>query len=262
MQSTMIEQFGILSQFVPMVGGMPERPMALESKSAAPVFHVVILEGSDSLARLLATGLKADSLDVEVAPGLADAYSLLGRRATNLLILDLDLPDCKGLSVLGDLRTRYPDVAILVLSGRNGVDGLVSALDHGADDYLQKPFSLLELMARVRALRRRSSGSVPKPASRAGKLLLDREQCRVERDGRMIDLTPREFALLEYLVQNAGKTLSRAQLSQAVWNMSVETNTNIVDVYIKYLRDKLDGEYDDKLIRTVRGMGYIFQPQV
>ena len=115
-------------------------------------------------------------------------------------------------------------------------------------------------MARVRALRRRSNVSV-QTGPKASKLVLFPDQCRVERDGRNIDLTPREFALLDTLMQNAGKTLSRAMLTQQVWNMSAEANTNIVDVYIKYLRDKIDGEHDEKLIRTVRGMGYLLQMQ-
>jgi two-component system copper resistance phosphate regulon response regulator CusR len=150
-------------------------------------------------------------------------------------------------------------VRLLALGGQAGISGLVNALDRGADDFLYKPFSLLELMARVRALRRRSAAQERSPRRRSNGLVLFADQCRVERDGRSIDLTPREFALLEVLVENAGKTLSRAMLTQRVWNMSAETNTNIVDVYIKYLRDKIDGDHDEKLIRTIRGLGYVLQ---
>ena len=157
------------------------------------------------------------------------------------------------------LRTKRPNLRVLVLSGRAGVDGLVTALDHGADDYLMKPFSLIELMARVRALRRRSDVVETMPVTKPSKVVLNRDQYRVQRDGRNIDLTPREFDLLEYMMEHAGKTLTRAMLTQEVWNMPADANTNIVDVYVKYLRDKLDGEHDEKLIRTVRGIGYLFQ---
>ncbi len=253
MQALVSEQFGMLAQFLPIMSG--PAAYAVETTS----YRVVIMEGSRSLARLLATGLKAESLAVEVAQDLESVHEELSSRSANLLILDLDLPDLDGPATLDNLRQLYPDVAILVLSARSGVDGLVSALDHGADDYLQKPFSLLELMARVRVFRRRAEVPASKPAARSTKLVLDREQSCVERDGRRIELTPREFALLEYLVQNPGKTLSRAMLTQEVWNMPMEANTNIVDVYIKYLRDKVDGQYEQKLIRTVRGLGYVFQ---
>ncbi len=261
MQAVTSEPVGLLAQFLPSMADQhlnlpPETRLLPETE-----FHVAIMEASDSLARLIATGLKAESLAVDLASRLEDLHSMLRKRISNLLILDLDFPELDGLAMLGDFRSRYPGLAILALSGRRDVDGLVSALHHGADDYLPKPFSLIELLARVRALRRRTFARVDKPVVRACSLVLDRDQCQVERDGRIIALTPREYALFEFLVENSGKILSRVQLTQAVWNTSSETNTNIVDVYIKYLRDKLDGEHDHKLIRTVRGMGYIFQPQ-
>lgn len=253
----MSEQIGLLTQFLPRLTEVP--PSAVLRLSTASVFHVVILDASNSFARLLATGLKAEAFVVDVAPCVEDFHSMLRRQVVDLAILDLDFPDLDGLSMLDDLRSRYPGVVILVLSGRRGTDGLISALECGADDYLQKPFSLIELLARVRALRRRSFARLGDSVPRSCKLILDRDQCHVERDGRIIALTPREYALLEFLVENPGKILSRVQLTQAVWNTTSETNTNIVDVYIKYLRDKLDGQHDHKLIRTVRGMGYIFQ---
>ena len=261
MQAMMTEQFGTLAQFLPMMSEGLNRISEAAEESTSGTYRVLIMEGSTSLARLLATGLKAESASVDVTQDLDSAMKMISKRSYNLLILDMDLPEVHGPSLLDDLRARRPEVRILVLSGRSGVDGLVSALDHGADDYLQKPFSLIEMMARARALRRRSDLIAPVAQPKSAKLVLRRDQCRVERDGRAIDLTPREFALLEYMVQHSGQTLSRSLLTQEVWNMPAETNTNIVDVYIKYLRDKLDGEFDDKLIRTVRGMGYLFQAQ-
>ena len=261
MQVAMNEQFGVLAQFLPTWQGdsFPSAEAIVETPTSA--YRVLIMEGSDALARLLATGLSAESLAVDVVPDPASVARRLEKGSYQLMILDLDQPDMDGLAMLRTLRAEQPDMHILVLSGRTGVEGLVAAFDHGADEYLMKPFSLLEMMARVRALRRRSASAAPAVMPATGKLVLHREQCRAEREGRLIDLTPREFALLDFMMQHAGKTLSRAMLTQQVWNMEVEGNTNIVDVYVKYLRDKLDGGYSDKLIRTVRGMGYMLQVQ-
>ena len=261
MQVAINEQFGMLAQFLPTWQG--ENVLSAKTPVEMPTgaYRVLIMEGSDALARLLATGLSAESLAVEVVADLASVARRLEKRSYQLMILDLDQPDMDGLATLRTLRTEQPEMHILVLSGRTGVEGLVAAFDHGADEYLMKPFSLLEMMARVRALRRRSASAIPAVTPTTSKLVLQREQCRAERDGRVIDLTPREFALLDFMMQHAGKTLSRAMLTQQVWNMEVEGNTNIVDVYVKYLRDKLDGGYSEKLIRTVRGMGYMLQMQ-
>ncbi len=254
------EQFGMLSQFLPLPHGELSFLSKLPEQTQGGLYRVLIMERSVSLAKLLATGLSAESVPVDVTYELDAAMALLESRSYELVVLDLDTPDADGAAWLERLRANHPLLSVLALSSRSGVEDLVTALDHGADDYLFKPFSLLELMARVRALRRRAKQPVAVKAS-ASKLQLFPDQCRVERDGRNIDLTPREFALLEYLVQNAGKTLSRALLTQEVWNMPADTNTNIVDVYIKYLRDKIDGDQDEKLIRTVRGMGYLIQLQ-
>ena len=196
---------------------------------------------------------------MDVTHDMAEAMSQLESKPYHLLILDLDLADMDGAAVLQSMRSRRPDLRVLSLSVRGAVDDRVMALDQGADDYLLKPFSLLELMARVRVLRRRAGSTGQMMTPKTSKVTLCVDQCRVVRDGRSIDLTPREFALLEYMMQNPGKTLTRSMLSQEVWNMPAEANTNIVDVYIKYLRDKLDEGHDEKLIRTVRGMGYLFQ---
>ena len=261
MQVALNEQFGMLAQFLPTWQGRSASSAETPAESPAGTYRVLIMERSDALARLLATGLSAEALAVEVVPDRASVARQLEKRTYHLIILDLDQPDMDGLATLRSLRAEQPEMHILVLSARTGVEGLVAAFDHGADEYLMKPFSLLEMMARVRALRRRSASPIQPETPSAGKLVLHREQCRAERDGRMIDLTPREFSLLDFMMQHAGKTLSRAMLTQQVWNMEVEGNTNIVDVYVKYLRDKLDGGHSEKLIRTVRGLGYMLQTQ-
>ena len=251
------EQSGYLSRFLPNAGRFE-----LEAEPQAAVHHgkrrLLVMEESVPLAKLLATGLAAERLSVDVTHDFQSALDLLAVNPYDMVILGTQTMENEARTQLLTVRSMQPSVQMLVLGGQSGVADLVSALDHGADDFLTKPFSLVELMARVRALLRRIS-EVKTPPRQREKLVLHADQCRVERDGRSIDLTPREFALLEVLVKNAGKTLSRAVLTQEVWNMAAEANTNIVDVYIKYLRDKIDGEHSEKLIRTVRGMGYVMQ---
>jgi DNA-binding response OmpR family regulator len=173
----------------------------------------------------------------------------------DLLILDLNLPEIDGIGVLKQLKPSQPRMRTLVLTARNRVEDKVLALQTGADDYLVKPFSPMELLARVRALLRRDSESVPN-TSQVGDLILYREERRVERNGRRIELTPREFALLECLMRNPGKPVSRATLYEEVWNAPFDPSTNIVDVYMKYVRDKVDLPGERKLTQTIRGFGY------
>jgi DNA-binding response OmpR family regulator len=169
--------------------------------------------------------------------------------------LDLVLPKVDGLDVLKHIRGRKPSPPVLILSGRARVEDRVKGLDLGADDYLTKPFSFSELAARVRALLRRNPKSFD-IILRVGDLELDRAERVVSRAGRRIDLTPREFALLEYLMRNAGRSVTRAMIIEHVWNFSFDTMTNVVDVYINYLRKKVDQGFEQKLIHTVRNVGY------
>ncbi len=257
MHATTAEQYGMLSQFV--AKSQTALPAVPAPNGSTTPYRVLIMEASVALGRLLATGLRADNLSVQVTHDPVSGREQFNKRESDLLIVDLDMAGAERIGLLSSLRSEQPGVRILVLSARTSIEEMVSALDNGADDYLQKPFSLLELMARVRALKRRGTelkaSSVPKGPA----LVLHHDQCRVERDGRFIDLTPREFTLLEYLMQHPGRTVSRAVLTEKVWNATAEGSTNIVDVYIKYLRDKLDAEHDVKLIRTVRGVGYSYQ---
>ena len=259
MQAVISDQHDVFSQFWPLVHHGPKSNEPSTHDAPEDPFTVFIVEASVPLARLLATGLTTGCSSVEVSNDLDAGLQKFACLNSDLLIIDLDLPNLAAPALLRRIRAQRPEVQVLALSARDGIADLVSALDNGADDYLSKPFSLLELMARMRALRRRSKAVTQRQTPKCASLVLHHEQCRAERDGRFIDLTPREFSLLEYLVENPGKTLSRSVLTQAVWNMPVEGNTNIVDVYIKYLRDKLDGDHEVKLIRTVRGMGYSYQ---
>jgi DNA-binding response OmpR family regulator len=171
------------------------------------------------------------------------------------VILALDLPGMDGIALIERLRPAYPRLPMMVLTSRNRIEDKVAAFHSGADDYVTKPFSLMELMARVQALLRRNSGMIPN-CSQVGDLTLHREERRVERNGRRIDLTPREFAILDVMMRNAGRPVSRATLLDEVWNTAGEPATNIVDVYMKYVRDKVDLPGEPRLTHTVRGFGY------
>lgn len=218
--------------------------------------RVLIVEDDVALAGFLSTELRAERFAVDVVYDGEAALTLLqDERRFDLLILDLNLPKLDGITLLQRVKPAQPRLRMLVLTARTHTKDKVKALQSGADDCLTKPFSLAELFARVHALLRRDAGLVPN-CSKVGDLTLNREERRVERNGRRIDLTPREFAILEYLMRNAGRPVSRATLLEEVWNMAPDPSTNIVDVYMKYVRDKVDLPGEVKLTHTIRGVGY------
>jgi DNA-binding response OmpR family regulator len=218
--------------------------------------RILVVEDDKPVASFVKEGLESEQYAVDLAWDGEDAESLVGEANFDLVILDLMLPKIDGWEVLIHIRTQKPSLPILILSGRTEVEDRVKGLDHGADDYLAKPFSFSELAARVRALLRRSLN----PAGgvlRIEDLELDRAERVVRRAGRRIDLTPHEFALLEYLMRNAGRCVTRAMIIEHVWNFSLHTITkNVVDVYINYLRNKVDQGFESRLVHTVRGVGY------
>jgi DNA-binding response OmpR family regulator len=218
--------------------------------------RILIVEDDVSLAGFLSAELQAQSFIVDqIHDGEEALLALEGDRQYDLLILDLNLPKLHGISLIQRVRPTRPRLPVLVLTARSRVEDKVLALQSGADDCLTKPFSLIELMARVSALLRRNSGLIPN-CSTIGDLTLNRDERRVERNGRRIDLTPREFAILDVMMRNAGRPVSRATLLAEVWNTSSEPTTNIVDVYMKYVRDKIDLPGEPRLTHTVRGFGY------
>jgi len=217
--------------------------------------HVLVVEDDKPVARLVKQGLESDQCRVDVVCDGRQVESLIDHANFDLVILDLVLPRLAGYQVLNHIRTQRPYVPVLALSGGAGVEDRVKALDMGADDYLAKPFAFKELAARVRALLRRSPVSLGF-TRRVEDLELDRVGRTVRRGGRRIDLTPREFALLDYLMLNAGQCVTRAMITKCAWDSPFDTGTNIVDVYIMYLRNKVDLGFEKKLIRTVRGAGY------
>ncbi|MGA2075119.1 MAG: response regulator transcription factor [Terriglobia bacterium] len=218
--------------------------------------RILVVEDDKAVASFVKRGLESEQYAVDVAGDGEEAQVLIEAASFDLIILDLVLPKVDGLEVLKQIRSRKPSPPVLILSGRARVEDRVKGLDLGADDYLAKPFSFSELSARVRALLRRNPSSLD-IILRVDDLELDRAERLVRRAGRRIDLTPREFALLEYLMRNTGRTVTRAMIIEHVWNFSFDTMTNVVDVYINYLRKKLDQGFEHKLIHTVRNVGYV-----
>jgi two-component system, OmpR family, copper resistance phosphate regulon response regulator CusR len=217
--------------------------------------RILIAEDDEALAKFVRQGLEGEHYSVDVFADGEQARSAATEHEYDLVILDLNLPKLDGVSVLRHLRLKKPSLPVLVLTQRTRVEDKVECLDTGADDYLAKPFSFSELSARIRALVRRSH--LPSEAVlTVADLKLDRVEHMVERAGRRIDLTTKEFSLLEYLMRNAGRRVTRSMIIEHVWNLSFDTTTNVVDVYINYLRRKVDDGHPAKLIHTVRGVGY------
>jgi len=217
--------------------------------------RILVVEDEKRIADFLSRGLESGGYTVEVAGDGATALEMVHATEYDLIILDLGLPDMDGMAVLKKIRTRKTSPPVLILSARDAVDDRVKGLETGADDYLVKPFAYVELLARVRVLLRRGQ---PTPERlQVGDLSLDCIRRKVTRAGENIELAPKEFSVLEYLMRNRGRPLSRTMIVEHVWDMDYDGLTNIVDVYIRHLRSKIDEKWPDKMIQTVRGIGYM-----
>jgi len=220
---------------------------------------VLVVEDDRDLLSVLQRILSGEGFQVRSAQdgeaGLLDALD----HSPDLVILDIGLPKKNGVEVARELRARGFRTPMLMLTARTSVSDKVSGLDAGADDYLPKPFEFAELLARVKALLRRSSLTAESAVMRVRDLSLDPISRRVERAGKEIELTQKEYALLEYLMRNMGRTVSRQMISEHVWRQQVDPLTNVVDVYINYLRKKLEEDREHPLIHTVRGSGYVLR---
>jgi DNA-binding response OmpR family regulator len=219
--------------------------------------HILVVEDEQRLARLLQRVLTEERHTVDVAHTGDDGLELALSGSYDLLILDLMLPDRDGIAITRDLRAQRVATPVLMLTARGAVEDRVAGLNAGADDYLVKPFAMAELLARVAALLRRRDRA-PEAANvlEVGDLALDLLRHEARRDGRVIELTAKEFALLEYLMRNPGIVLTRTQIIDHVWRYDVDAVSNVVDIYIHYLRDKIDKGAVRPLIKTVRGVGY------
>ena len=217
--------------------------------------RVLLIEDERKVAEFVARGLRAERLAVDVSNDGGHGWEMASTYNYDLIILDLMLPGLSGTEVLKRIRRRSAQTPVLVLTARDGTAEKVEHFEAGADDYLTKPFAFAELLVRVKALLRRGTTDRSN-VLRVGDLEVDRLTQQVRRAGKRIDLTSKEYSLLEYLTANAGRVLSRTMIIEHVWDESFEGLTNIVDVYVRHLRSKVDVPHPRKLIRTVRGVGY------
>jgi two-component system, OmpR family, copper resistance phosphate regulon response regulator CusR len=228
-------------------------------KPAGPTFYssrYLVAEDDVPLSQFLRRGLQNEKSGVDIVNDGETAIQALSQTRYSLLILDLNLPKKDGMTVLQEIRPRAPMMPIMVLTARNRLEDKIMALDAGADDCMVKPFSFQELLARTRALLRRNVGEGSNTTLQVGDLFLNRSELRAERAGKRLDLTAKEFVLLEYLMLKAPQPVTREMIMENVWKESYDGSTNLIDVYVKYVRDKIDKDFATKLLRTIRGVGY------
>ncbi len=222
--------------------------------------RILLVEDEKKVASFIKKGLQEETYAVDWASDGPEGLSMGLDDVYDLIILDVNLPGLDGLSVLKKLRSEGIAIPILLLTVRATIEDKVIGLDTGADDYLPKPFAFLELLARVRALLRRRA-EADSPVLRLADLALDPARRMVSRGSRQIELTSKEFAILEYLMRNRERVVTRTMISEHVWDHSFDTETNVIDVYVNYLRKKIDAGSKPKLIHTVRGVGYVLKEE-
>lgn len=221
--------------------------------------RVLVVEDEKKTASFIRKALQAEGFAVDVTHNGDDALLLSQTTPFDVLVLDIMLPGRDGLSVLRILRQRQSPTPVLLLSARGQVGERIDGLNAGADDYLPKPFELGELVARVRALGRRPAGDNRAVALRLANLSVDTVKHEAVRDGRRIELSAREYRLLEYLLRSQGRICSRMQILEKVWDYDFDPGSNVVDVYVRRVRDKIDAGFEPKLLHTARGMGYVMK---
>ena len=220
---------------------------------------LLIVEDDKKIAGFVTTGLKEAGFVVDHAENGDDGLHLALVETYDAAIVDLMLPGIDGLAIIKEMRDKGVNTPVLILSAKRSVDERVEGLIAGGDDYLTKPFAFTELLARVHALVRRSSMATPARRLQVADLILDSFSRKVERAGKSIDLQPLEFSLLEYLMRNAGRVVSKTMIMENVWDYNFNPGTNVVESRICYLREKVDKSFDRKLIHTVRGVGYVIR---
>jgi heavy metal response regulator len=220
--------------------------------------RILVVEDEQKLVSFLKRGLEEEQFAVDVAYDGEEGWYLCQVNDYDLILLDIMLPKMDGLTLCRKLRYQHKDTPVILLTARDAVEDRVTGLELGADDYLVKPFAFAELLARIRALLRRPR--TPFVAQlQVADLVLDPVSHGVSRGGRSIELTAREYALLEFLMRRTGEVVTRTQIAEHVWDQHFDTNTNVIDVYISYLRQKIDRPFTQKLLHTVRGVGYVLR---
>lgn len=222
--------------------------------------RILVAEDEKSLNRIIAKQLKASGYSVDCAFNGEEAYDLIGMTDYDAAVFDVMMPKIDGFSLLKKIRNEGSNLPVLFLTARDSIEDRVEGLDIGADDYLVKPFAFEELLARIRVIIRKNSVSKSNIISVAD-LTVDISSRKVTRNGKDISLSAKEYELLQYLAVNNGIVLSREKIEDHIWNYDYEGGTNVVDVYIRYLRKKIDDGFDKKLIHTVRGMGYVLREE-
>lgn len=220
--------------------------------------HILVVEDQKKTAAFLEKGLQEEGHTVDVANDGESGLTLAMANHYDLIILDIMLPMKNGIEVVKELRARRISTPTLMLTARDSLEDKVQGLDSGADDYLTKPFAFAELLARIRALLRRGKPDTEVELN-AADLTLNPITRIVERGGKEIELTSKEYALLEYLLRNKGRVLTRSLISEHIWGYQFDTGTNVVSVYVNYLRSKVDTGFNKKLIHTIRGVGYVLK---
>jgi DNA-binding response OmpR family regulator len=221
--------------------------------------RILVAEDDAVIAGFVAQGLREAGFAVDLAATGPDGLQKASQGGYDAAVIDVMLPGLDGLALIEQLRMRKVQTPVLILSARHTVDDRVKGLQAGGDDYLTKPFAFAELLARIQALLRRTGGAPEPTRLVVGDLSLDLLSRKVERGGQALDLRPREFALLEYLMRHPGRVLSKTMILSHVWGYSFDPGTNVVDVLVSRLRDKVDEGFASKLIHTVRGAGYVLK---
>jgi len=220
--------------------------------------RILVVEDEKKVADFIKKGLEEEHYAVDTAYDGETGLYLAEVNDYDLVVLDLMIPKIDGWEVLSRIRGKKDNVPILILTAKDGVEDIVRGLDSGCDDYLTKPFAFAEFLARVRALLRREKVE-KEPVLQVGDLTLSLVTHRVTRGEKEIELTSKEYALLEYMMRNPDKVLTRAMISEHVWDYHFDSMTNVIDVYVNYLRKKIDKDFDTKLIHTIRGVGYMIR---
>jgi heavy metal response regulator len=220
--------------------------------------RILLIEDEKKISDFIKRGLKEEGYAVDVSYDGEEGYFLAKTNTYDLILLDLMIPKIDGVTLCKKLRQDKMTAPIIMLTAKDTVRDKVTGLDAGADDYLAKPFAFDELLARIRAILRKKTDQAPTKLQ-VGDLVLDLQTHKASRAGKDIILTTKEYSLLEYLMRNAGKVVTRTMISEHVWDIDFDTFTNVIDVYINYLRNKVDAGHKKKLIHTIRGRGYILK---
>lgn len=218
---------------------------------------ILVVEDDQGLQKYLKELLLDNGYSVQVAPDGVQALNMINKMVPDLVVLDLGLPNMSGEAVCMEIRKKYPDLRVIILTAKDSISDIVEGLNLGADDYMTKPFVADEFLARIKARLRYTMNSDNK--LKVGDLELDNKTLEVKRDDKLISLTPQEFKLLQYLMNNPGRVLTREMILNRVWLYSPDIETRVVDVYMGYLRSKIDQGFEKKLLHSVRGFGYMIK---